>query len=90
MLSSSNHLGQQQRLCCFAIALVRECQRQPVMSHVPGRMARKSGGPFANGSRLDTQQPERDAYFQGLSEIFDFNGEEEALEVGGSTRMSDL
>lgn len=44
------------------------------------KMARKSGCCFASGSRHDGQQEERDAYFQGLSEIFDF-GEEQALEV---------
>lgn len=44
-------------------------------------MARKSGCCLASGSRHDGQQGERDAYFQGLSEIFDFSGEEQALEV---------
>ena len=45
------------------------------------QMARKTGCSFASGSRHDGRQGERDAYFQGLSEIFDFSGEEEALEV---------
>jgi len=45
------------------------------------QMARKSGCCLASGSRDDGQQGERDAYFQGLSEIFDFSGEEQALEV---------
>lgn len=45
------------------------------------QMARKSGGHFASGSRYSGQQGERDAYFQGLSEMFDFSGEEHALEV---------
>ena len=44
-------------------------------------MARKTGCSFASGSRHDGQQGELDAYFQGLSEIFDFSGEQEALEV---------
>ncbi len=52
-----------------------------VMNEMPRRMARKSGGHFTSGSRYGGQQAERDAYFQGLSEIFDFSGEEQALEV---------
>ncbi len=45
------------------------------------KTARKSGYCIASGSRHDGQQGERDAYFQGLSGIFDFSGEEQALEV---------
>jgi len=47
-------------------------------------IARKTGH-YADNSQQAVAARERDAYYRGLSEIFDFSGEDETVQVGRLT-----